>query len=136
MCSQPGLLCMINCTSTWYVTGSFYSILECFGHAKSFEAIVKFHDALQYPDDIKQFGMTTNTSTGPKELFNKDSKRAAKGTNFRQNTPQASFHAAHACCICCAELTMTGCSLPISFSYIKLWSKFLKEQSPVDQDMA
>ena len=71
---------MISCTSTWYVTGFFYSILECFGHAKTFEATVKFHDALQYPDDIKQFGMTNNTSAGPKERSNKDSKRAAKGT--------------------------------------------------------
>ena len=57
-------------------------IVSCFGDVKSF-AFPKFHNTLRYVEDIKNFGMTDLTTTGPKERFNKDIKKAARKTNFK-----------------------------------------------------
>ena len=52
-------------------------IMSCFGDVKSFD-FPKFHNTLRYVEDIRNFGMTDLTTTGPKEGFNKDIKRSSQ----------------------------------------------------------
>ncbi|DBA98222.1 TPA: hypothetical protein ACH3X1_001148 [Trebouxia sp. C0004] len=61
-------------------TDSTLCTLEKLIHSFDFP---KFHNTLQYVEDIQNFGMTDLTTTGPKERFNKDIKHAARKTNFK-----------------------------------------------------
>ena len=56
------------------------------GHLKESWGFPKFSNMRDFPDDIRQYGMTDNYTSAPGERFNKHIKAAARRTNFNPRT--------------------------------------------------
>lgn len=63
-------------------------MLSLFGKYKSWMAIPKFLNMRKYTEDIRRYGMTALTTTGPKESFNKTLRAAWQFTNKKSSTMQ------------------------------------------------
>ena len=61
-------------------------IEQNFGHLKESWGFPKFSNMRDFPDDIRQHGMTNNYTSAPGERFNKNIKAAARKTNFNPRT--------------------------------------------------
>ncbi|GIM15903.1 hypothetical protein Vretimale_18636 [Volvox reticuliferus] len=63
-------------------------ILRLFGKYKNWASIPKFLHMRKYADDIRRYGMTDLTTTGPKESYNKTLRAAWEFTNKRHSNLQ------------------------------------------------
>jgi hypothetical protein len=63
-------------------------ILRLFGRYKAWGSIPKFINMRKYSHDIRQYGMTDLTTTGPKESYVKTVRAAWQFTNKRPETLQ------------------------------------------------
>jgi hypothetical protein len=84
-------------------------ILHLFGKYKSWAAIPKFLHMRKYAEDIRRYGMTDLTTTGPKESYNKTLRAAWQFTNKKTSTLQEQVRPLP--CSCEAR----GCCLTLHF---------------------
>ena len=75
-------------TNDCVVTRLQNSILHFFGKYKSWASIPKFLHMRKYAEDIRRYGMTALTTTGPKESYNKTLRAAWQFTNKKNSTLQ------------------------------------------------